>query len=84
MTLKHLKVHPLIRPFYDYLVYNGRLVDIKDFDEGIMNIFSREVLRQIRSGEPGWEDCLPAYVDNIIKEKKLFGYKPSKKEAAQV
>lgn len=84
ITLKHLKVHPRIRPFYDYLVYNGRLVDIKDFDEGIMNIFSREVLRQIRSGEPGWEDCLPAYVDNIIKEKKLFGYKPSKKEAAQV
>lgn len=81
ITLKEIRVHPRLRPFFDYLVYNGRLVDIKNFDEKILNIFSREVLRKIRMNDPGWEECLPAYVDDIIKEKKLFGYTTKKKHA---
>ncbi len=83
ITLEHIKVHPRIRPFYDYLVYNGRLVNIEDYDHSILHIFSREVLRQIRKGESGWEDCLPAFVDNIIKEKRLFGYKEKAKVKAE-
>jgi hypothetical protein len=83
ITLKEIRVHPRLRPFFDYLVYNGRLVDIKNFDENILNIFSREVLRNIRMGAPGWEDCLPAYVDDIIKEKHLFGYE-KKQQAIEV
>ena len=43
-------------------------------NEEIKNIFSRDVLRKIRSGEEGWESCLPQYVDRVIKEKELFGY----------
>jgi hypothetical protein len=37
----------------------------------------------IKNGIEGWEDLVPAYVDNVIKEKKLFGYKANtkKKEA---
>jgi hypothetical protein len=79
ITLKEIRVHPRLRPFFDYLVYNGRLVDIKNFDENILNIFSREVLRKIRMGDAGWEECLPAYVDDIIKEKHLFGYEKKQK-----
>jgi hypothetical protein len=80
ITLSEIRVHPRLRPFFDYLVYNGRLVDIKNFDESILNIFSREVLRKIRMGDSGWEECLPAYVDDIIKEKNLFGYVKRKKQ----
>jgi hypothetical protein len=29
----------------------------------------------IKNGKSGWESMVPAYVDNIIKEKRLFGYK---------
>jgi len=28
----------------------------------------------IRGNKKGWEDLIPKYVDNIIKENKLFGY----------
>lgn len=68
-------VHPRFKPIYDYLLYNRRIKDIKDFDKDTLEIFSREVLKQIKQGKEGWEKCLPAYVDNIIKEKGLFGYK---------
>ena len=75
-------VHPRFRPIYDYLLFNKRIMDIHDFDPEILRIFRRDVLSKIRSGESGWEKSLPAYVDNIIKEKGLFGYK-KKKEAAK-
>lgn len=74
-TVNQVRVHPRIRPFFDYLVFHGKLVDIQDFDENILQIFSRTVLQKIRCDAPGWEESLPAYVDNIIKEKKLFGFK---------
>jgi hypothetical protein len=74
-------VHPRFKPIYEYLVFNKRITDIPSFDPEILQIFSRDVLKKIRSGEPGWEKCLPAYVDNIIKEKGLFGYKEKKEKS---
>ena len=74
MTTKNIHVHPRIKPLYDYLVFNKRITDIKDFDPDALHIFSRTVLKMIRNKEKGWEDMTPTYVDNIIKEKRLFGY----------
>jgi len=75
----NLQVHPRFRPLFDYLLYNNRIVDI-DYDPKVLHIFSPVVLRMIKNGIQGWEDLVPAYVDNVIKEKKLFGYKSSVKE----
>lgn len=75
---KNLQIHPRFRPLYEYLIYNNRIVDV-DYDSKVLHIFSPIVLRMIKNGIEGWEDLVPAYVDNIIKEKKLFGYK-SKRE----
>jgi len=75
----NLQVHPRFRPLFDYLLYNNRIVDI-DYDPKVLHIFSPVVLRMIKNGIKGWEDLVPAYVDNVIKDKKLFGYKSSVKE----
>ena len=72
-----MKVHPRFKPLSDYLIFNRRLVDIQNFDRSILQIFSPKVLHMIKEGEDGWEEFLPPYVDMIIKEKKLFGYKAS-------
>lgn len=76
LTSKSLKIHPRLKPLFDYLVFNRRIQDIETYDPEIMNIFSREVLRKIRNHEDDWANDLPAYVDNIIREKRLFGYQP--------
>lgn len=75
-TSKNLKIHPRLRPLYDYLMSNKRIIDIDNFDPEVLQIFSRDILEMIRSGEQGWEKALPAYVDNIIRDKRLFGYHP--------
>jgi len=78
MTLENMPVHPRLRPLYDYLVSNKRMVDIDSFDPTVLHIFSKAVLHMIRDGKAGWEDMVPPYVDNMIKDNRLFGYRPAK------
>ncbi|MBT3587440.1 MAG: TonB-dependent receptor, partial [Flavobacteriaceae bacterium] len=72
---ENLKVHPRIKELYKFFKYNGKVVDIEGFDKDNLNIFSREALKMIENKEKGWEKLLPTGVSEIIKEKKLFGYK---------
>jgi hypothetical protein len=72
-TSENLKVHPRMKELYKFFKYNGKVVDIKNYDTDILNIFSRRVLKMISSGEEGWEEMLPEGVANLIKEKNLFG-----------
>lgn len=75
ITSDNLKVHPRMKELYKFFKYNGKVVDIKDYDKNNLTIFSRKVFQMIKSGEKGWEKLLPAGVANLIKEKNLFGYK---------
>jgi hypothetical protein len=73
-TSEDLKVHPRMKELYKYFKFNGKLIDIKDYDPEILNIFSRKVLKMISNAEPGWEEMLPEGVSDIIKAQNLFGY----------
>lgn len=71
---ENLKVHPRMKELYKFFKYNGKVVDITEFDEKNLKVFSREVLKMINDGSEGWEEMLPKVVANLIKEKSLFGY----------
>ena len=74
ITSENLKVHPRMKELYKFFKYTGKLVDIKNYRPGILNIFSRKVLKMIAKGEDGWEPLLPSVVSNMIKEQQLFGF----------
>jgi hypothetical protein len=71
---ENLKVHPRMKELYKFFKYNGKVVDIEDFNKDILNIFSREVLSMIENNDDGWEKMLPKGVSEIIKEKHLFSH----------
>ncbi len=75
---ENLKVHPRMKELYKFFAYNGKVVDITDFDKEHLKIFSREVLKMISDGNPGWENLLPQGIGEIIKEHQLFGYDPDR------
>lgn len=77
---ENLKVHPRMKELYKFFKFNGKVVDIQDFDEKNLDIFSRQVLKMIGSGEDGWEDMLPDGTADLIKKDRLFGYQPVMKE----
>jgi hypothetical protein len=83
-TIETVEIHPRMQPLYEYLKFNRRIRDIENYDPDILQIFSRDVLKRIKQGIDGWETCLPAYVDNIIRDKALFGYTPQNHEADEV
>ena len=72
-----IRVHPRLKELYNFFKYNGKVVDILDYNIDDMKIFSRDVLSQIKEGESGWENKLPPGVSKLIKSKNLFGYKSS-------
>ncbi|TRZ45345.1 TonB-dependent receptor [Robertkochia solimangrovi] len=78
ITSNNLKVHPRMKELYKFFKYNGKVVDIFDFEQDILSIFSREVLKLIANGEDGWEEMLPKGIADLIKQKNLFDYKPKK------
>ena len=74
ITSENLKVHPRMKELYKFFKYNGKMLDIKDFNPDILNILSRTVFKMISTGEDGWEEMLPKGISEIIKEHRLFGY----------
>ncbi len=72
MTSNNIKVHPRMKELYKFFKYNGKVMDIIDYDPEIMHIFSRDVLKKITNDETGWEEMLPEGIAEIIKKKKLF------------
>ncbi len=75
---ENLKVHPRMKELYKFFKFNGKLVDIKSYDEAHLNIFSRDILTKIEKGESGWQQLLPEGVAETIMEKELFGYRKNK------
>ena len=75
---QNLKVHPRMKELYKFFAYNGKVVDIVDFDKNHLKIFSRELLKMIAQGKSGWESMLPDGTAELIKEHQLFGYDPNK------
>lgn len=59
MTSNNVKVHPRMKELYKFFKYNGKVMDIIDYDPEIMHIFSRDVLKKIINNEEGWEEMLP-------------------------
>ena len=72
-TIDDLKVHPRMKELYKFFKFNGKLVNIKNYDPEILNIFSRTVLNMINKNEQGWEEMLPKGVAKLIKQQSLFG-----------
>ena len=75
-TSLNLKVHPRMKELYKFFKFNGKVIDIENYDPDNLEVFSREVLKMIHNGKPGWEHMLPEGVADLIKKDRLFSYIP--------
>jgi hypothetical protein len=75
ITARNLRVAPHLQHLYDYLIENNYIQAIRDYRPDYLTIFSRDVLNLIKSGNPAFEQMVPAEVAKIIKERQLLGYK---------
>ena len=74
-AVQNLEVAPKLRKLYGYLADRGCIEQLNNFDEKYLPIFSRDVLKKIKAGDPSWEEMVPAGVAEVIKRRGYFGYR---------
>jgi hypothetical protein len=80
MTCDNLQIAPDLRKLYGYLLDRGGINALDNYSNECLRIFSREILKKIKSGDASWETMVPVAVADIIKNKSYFGYEAKQKE----
>ena len=70
----NLKLEDNMKEFYKYFKVNNKIRDL-EFNKESLEIFSKDILKQIKNNEKGWEDKVPEGISEMIIKKKMFGYK---------
>jgi hypothetical protein len=56
-------------------VERSRINQIDNFDQTVLHIFSRDVLKRISENDASWENMVPLKVAEMVKCRQLFGYR---------
>jgi len=75
-TVENLEVAPHLRHLYAHLVENKFIENITGYDAGALNIYSGDVLAKIKAGDESLARLIPAPIFEVIKSKRLFGWRP--------
>ncbi len=70
-----VKVPNHLRFLYRHLLENGFISGIDCSDPNLFNIYSREVLKQLKNGRGEWEEALPPGVADEIMKHRFFGFR---------
>ncbi|MCB0687678.1 MAG: hypothetical protein KDC53_14180, partial [Saprospiraceae bacterium] len=62
------------RELYSYLVTSGLIRQLTRYDESLLAIFSRDVLKRIAENDGSWKEMVPPEICNKIIERRFFGY----------
>jgi len=76
INAKNVQVVDHLRNLYNHLLENHYIECIVGFDQSMLHIFSRDVLRRIKEQDVTWEQMVPGSVVMAIKKRRLFGYVP--------
>src|SRR5271154_1443398 len=72
-TVQNLKMPGALQSLYCHLVERGRIKQLDNFDESVLHIFSRDVLRRIKDHDSSWEAMVPPEIAQVIKDRHYFG-----------
>ena len=73
--LSTIKLPKHLYSLLQFMIENGKLQAINEYDKSLLHIMSDDVLSKIKIGSAIWEEDVPYEVVQAIKFFKLFGYK---------
>jgi len=59
---------------FQYLKERSQIVDIKNYDAKVLDIYSKHILDNIKGNTKGWESYVPEKIATIIREEKMFDF----------
>jgi hypothetical protein len=78
VTARQVEVHQNLHALFHYLVENGFIEEITEYNPEYLKIYPPDALAKLQSGDRGWERMVPPEVVTIIKEREFFGYRAPK------
>ena len=66
---------PSLHHLYQHLMANKIIVDMQHCEEETTGLRSDDVRKLLSAGNPKWEEMVPKTACELIKKRKLFGYK---------
>jgi hypothetical protein len=81
-TVESVQMPGNVHSLYRHLVERGRIKQLDNFDESVLHIFSRDVLRRIKDNDASWEAMVPPEIAELIKHRHYFGYRDEMSDAA--
>jgi hypothetical protein len=79
LTVDNVEIPAGLRNLFRHLVDHGRLRQLDNFDESVLHIYSRDVLRRIKDQDSSWAGMVPSEVAEVIKRRRFFGYREADK-----
>ena len=62
-----------VRALYRHIVHGGSIRQLENFNESVLHIFSRDILKRIKDGDPSWDQMVPSEIADVIRKRQLFG-----------
>ena len=75
VTVENFPVAPHLRHVYAYLTENRFIQGLTSTNADFLRIRSRDVLDKIETGDASWEKLVPPVIADVIRQKKLFGWR---------
>jgi hypothetical protein len=77
-TVENFPIAAHLRHLYVHLRENRSIQGLEKFNANFLPIRSRDVLAKLQSGDTSWENLVPPAIVEVIKAKRLFGYREIK------
>jgi hypothetical protein len=74
-TVENAEIPAAQHYLFRHPVGQGRIKPLDNFDESVLHIFSRDVLKRIKENDAAWEHMVPPEVAEMVKHRQLFGYR---------
>jgi hypothetical protein len=83
-TVENIRMPGDLHSLYCHLVERGRIKQLDNFDESVLYIFSRDVLKRIKAEDSSWETMVPPEIAAVIKQRRFFGYRDTETQDANL
>ncbi len=74
-TVENIQLDSSVESLFLHLMKHGKIRQLDNFDQSVLHIFSRDVLRRIKDGDDEWEQMVPPEIARVIKKRCFFGYR---------
>ena len=74
VTCKNLSIPLKLRPLFEYVMLNQKLVDVENAKVDDLHLQPDDVLELVKANKEGWEDFVPEKVAKAIKDNCLFDF----------